>query len=84
VVGASLGGNDEVITDDCDKISLGPVWRGTLSADRGNASLSMVARLLLRTIEDGKRFMVFCVVSWGLDDFSLLNLGSFLFELPGF
>ena len=59
MVGASLCGNDEVITDDCAEVSGDPAWRGTLSADRGNASLSIVARLLLRTIEDGKRFLLF-------------------------
>ena len=58
MVGASLCGNDEVMTDDCAKVSGDSAWRGTLRAGRGNASLSMVARLLLRTIEDGKEVFI--------------------------
>jgi len=71
VVGASLRGNDEVITDDCAKVSFGLEWRGTLSAGRGNASLSMLARSMLRTIERWEDVDVFIFLSgWGLDDFS--------------
>ena len=47
MVGASLCGNDEVITDDCAKVSGDLAWRGTLSVDRGNASLSIVARYVV-------------------------------------
>jgi hypothetical protein len=40
--------------------------------------------MLLRTIEDGKRVLVVFELVGDLMTFLSLNLGSFLFELPGF